>query len=96
VASFADLDAYKLAVSLADDLRAVGANLAEGLGRSSPADQQRFMLFARGSVYETQHWIERAFKRSLLTDDAFRERAASVGRLVNGLHRAHRRRATSN
>jgi four helix bundle protein len=118
VGSFEDLDAYRLAVSLADDLRAriadwasldqwtlgvqlirsadsVGANLAEAFGRASQADRHRFLLFARGSVYEMQHWIERALTRSLLTDDAFRERAASVGRLVNGLHRADRRRATT-
>ena len=119
MASFNDLDAYQLAVSLADDLRAivaewgsldqwtlgvqlirsadsVGANLAEAFGRASRADQQRFLLVARGSVYETQHWIERALTRSLLTDDAFRERAARVGKLVNGLHRAHRDRGTNN
>jgi four helix bundle protein len=119
VASFEDLDAYKLAVALADDLRgivrawgsldqwtlgvqlvrsadSVGANLAEAYGRATPADQERFLVFARGSVYETQHWIERALTRSLLADEAFRTRAARVGKLVNGLHRAHRRRATSN
>jgi four helix bundle protein len=119
VGSFQDLDAYKLAVALADDLRptvaqwgsldqwtvglqlirsadSVGANLAEAFGRATPADQARFLLIARGSVYETQHWIERALTRSLLADEAFRARAARVGKLVNGLHRAHRRRATSN
>jgi hypothetical protein len=38
----------------------------------------------------------RLAERSLLADEAFRARAARVGKLVNGLHRAHRRRATSN
>jgi four helix bundle protein len=80
VGSFEDLVAYKQAVSLADDLR-------------GSADQARFLLFARGSAYEVQHWIERAFARSLITDDTYRARAASVGRLVNGLHRANRRKA---
>jgi four helix bundle protein len=121
VSSFEDLDAYRHAVELADDLRgavgkwssidqwtlgvqliraadSVGANIAEAFGRHSPADQGRFLLIARGSVNETQHWIERAYARGLITGNDFRGRAARVGQLVNGLHRAHRKRgrATSN
>jgi hypothetical protein len=58
----------------------------------------RFLLFARGAAYELQHWIERVHTRALISDDRYRAEAASVGQLVNGLHRAHRKRsrATSN
>jgi four helix bundle protein len=45
----------------------VGADIAEGTGRSSPKDNRRFVDDARGSLYETRHWLRRAFRRSLLT-----------------------------
>jgi four helix bundle protein len=44
----------------------VGANIAEGYGRASPADDRRFIRTARGSLYETRHFLRRADKRSLL------------------------------
>jgi len=45
----------------------IGANIAEGSGRGSPVDNRRFIRMARGSLYETQHWLRRVYKRSLLT-----------------------------
>ncbi len=45
----------------------VGANIAEGYGRASPADHKRFVRTARGSLYETRHFLRRADKRGLLT-----------------------------
>ena len=91
-------DQWTVGVQLVRSADSVGSNIAEAFGRETPPDQLRFLLFARGSAYETQHWIERAFARSLIADDSYRARAAEIGRLVNGLHRAHRRRAraTSN
>ena len=47
----------------------VGANIAEGSGRGSPQDNKRFPYIARGSLYETKHWLRRAYKRNLLTTE---------------------------
>lgn len=47
----------------------IGANIAEGAGRGSFQDNRRFVRIARGSLYETQHWLRRAFKRQLLTNE---------------------------
>ena len=52
----------------------VGANIAEGTGRGSYQDNRRFIRIARGSLYETRHFLRRAFKRSLLNE-------AQVGKL---------------
>jgi four helix bundle protein len=45
----------------------IGANIAEGTGRGTVQDKRRFIRMARGSLYETKHWLRRAYKRSLLT-----------------------------
>ena len=45
----------------------IGANIAEGYGRGSGADNRRFVRTARGSLNETQHWLRRAFRRKLMT-----------------------------
>ncbi len=47
----------------------IGANIAEGSGRGIDQDYKRFLVMARGSLYETRHWLRRAFKRKLLSDN---------------------------
>lgn len=47
----------------------IGANIAEGSGRGSFQDNRRFVLIGRGSLNETKHWLRRAYKRKLLTDE---------------------------
>ena len=47
----------------------IGANIAEGTGRGSFQDNRRFIKIARGSLNETQHWLRRAYKRALLTNE---------------------------
>lgn len=44
----------------------VGANIAEGSGRGTYQDNRRFVLYARGSLYETQHFLRQAYRRQLI------------------------------
>lgn len=44
----------------------VGADIAEGTGRGTPKDNRRFVDDARGSLYETRHWLRRAYQRKLM------------------------------
>ena len=46
----------------------IGANIAEGSGRGTDPEFRRFLRVARGSLYETQHWLRRAYKRKLLSE----------------------------
>ncbi|MEO0928582.1 MAG: four helix bundle protein [Cyanobacteria bacterium J06643_13] len=45
----------------------IGANIAEGNGRYNIKDNQRFVKIARGSLYETIHWLRLACYRKLVT-----------------------------
>jgi four helix bundle protein len=45
----------------------IGANIAEGTGRGSFADNKRFAKIARGSLFEVKHWFRRAYRRKLLS-----------------------------
>jgi four helix bundle protein len=59
----------------------IGANIAEGSGRGSDKDFIRFLRIARGSLYETRHWLRRAYRRELLSA----EQANEVKRLLDEL-----------
>ena len=71
----------------------IGANIAEGTGRGSYADNRRFAKIARASLFEVKHWLIRAYKRNLLSE----EEIAFFQQLVKGLlpknkclHQCHR------
>jgi four helix bundle protein len=52
---------------------AVGANLAEGVGRGTPADNRRFIRIARGSLNETHYFCRQALQRSLMNEEEARQ-----------------------
>ena len=47
----------------------MGANIAEGNGRYNSKDNQRFVKIARGSLYETIHWLRLACHRKLVSTE---------------------------
>ncbi len=59
----------------------IGANIAEGSGRGSYQDNRRFVRMARGSLYETRHWLRRAFKRKLLTEEQINRLKVTIDEL---------------
>lgn len=64
----------------------IGANITEGEGRGSYQDNRRFVKIARGSLQETQHWLRRAFKRNLLTNEQIERLKPLVDKLSPSLN----------
>ena len=44
----------------------VGANIAEAYGRFHYGEKLQFLYYARGSLFETKYWLNRAQERALL------------------------------
>jgi four helix bundle protein len=80
---FAKITIGKQMVNAADG---VGSNIAEGTGRASSRDNLRFIKIARGSLYETKHWLRRAYKRNLLTPDEVSDLKPIISELVPKLN----------
>ena len=66
---------------LVNSADSIGANIAEGYGRGSHADNRRFARISRGSLFEVKHWLRRAYKRNLFSE----KEISNLQELVNEL-----------
>jgi len=64
----------------------IAANVSEGHGRYHYAEKRRFCQFARGSLYETRTWIQKAYNRDLLDDATFSQLDQDITRLAKMLN----------
>src|SRR5437763_17080889 len=81
---------WSIGMQLVRASAAIGANIAEGCGRWHKPDERRFLVMARGSLYETEHWLSRAVENGLL-DAAWLERLTRIAKALSGLLNAHGR-----
>ncbi len=64
----------------------IGANIAESFGRYSFGEKLQFLYYARGSLFETKYWLNRALKRGLQTDAqhvALASRISGIAQQIN-------------
>jgi len=54
------------------------ANVSKGLGRYHYNETRHFSYYARGSLFETQTWLDKAKKRKLINDEAFKRLLSSL------------------
>ena len=69
----------------------IGANIAEGTGKGMLLDHRRFVRVSRGSLYETKHWLRRAYVRKLLADSetqSLKSTLEELTRVLNGYVRS--------
>jgi four helix bundle protein len=61
----------------------IGANIAEAFGRFHYGEKLQFLYYARGSLFETKYWLNRALQRELMR----REQAQGYAEQLPGLAR---------
>ncbi len=86
VVSWPSFERWSLGLQLVRAADSIAANIAESAGRHHEADKRRLLLVARGSLYETEHWLIRAEARGLLSPGTS-ERLNEPGRALSGLIR---------
>ena len=47
----------------------ISANLAEGYGRYTAPDKNRFYMYSRGSFEETKGWLRKLIRRKIINKD---------------------------
>jgi four helix bundle protein len=92
VVQWPSLDLWTVGVQMVRAADSVGANIAEAEGRSTDADQRRFLIVARASALELQHWLDRAVMRRLGLPDGAQLEARRLGRMLNGLIKTRHQR----
>jgi len=86
VARWESFERWSLGIQLVRSADSVGANIAEAAGRWHVADKRRVLFIARGSLYETEHWLARAAARGLLKTD-YSAQIGEIARALSGLLR---------
>ncbi len=74
----------------------IGGNIAEGYGRYHYKDNRQFQFYARGSLEETGHWLRRAHRRKLISEERYQDltkMVAELGPQLNAYIRTLERRS---
>jgi len=56
----------------------IAANISEGFGRYHFKDSRNFLFYARGSLYETNTWLNKAYNRKLLKEPEYNDLKAQL------------------
>lgn len=63
---------YNIGSQVIRSVDSAGANIAEGYGRFHYKDSIKFYYNARGSLWESKHWVHLLYKRDLITNEEYR------------------------
>ena len=64
----------------------IGANIAESFGRFHFGEKIQFLYYARGSLFETKYWLNRASARELISavdTQSYVTRLTDIARQIN-------------
>jgi len=62
---------YNIGSQVIRSIDSIGANIAEGYGRFHYKDSVKFYYNARGSLWESKHWILLLYKRNLIDEEKY-------------------------
>ena len=78
---------YNIGNQVIRSIDSIGANIAEGYGRFHYKDSVKFYYNARGSLWESKHWIFLLYKRGLINKEKFEQLVSDLeilGKKLNG------------
>ena len=84
IASWSSFDKWSIGIQLVRSADSIGANIAEATGRWHTPDRRRFLVIARGSLCETEHWLLIAEDSGLLPPGSS-SRVEQIARPLSGL-----------
>lgn len=64
----------------------IGANIAESFGRYHFGEKIQFLYYARGSLFETKYWLNRASARELMSIEDAKNYAAKLTDIARQLN----------
>jgi len=64
----------------------IGANIAEAYGRFHYGEKLQFLYYARGSLFETKYWLNRARERNLMPPAEVQEYVSQLTDLARRLN----------
>lgn len=71
---------------LAEAADSIGANIAEAYGRFHYGEKLQFLYYARGSLFETKYWLNRALERALMPAAQVQDYASQTTNLARQLN----------
>ena len=64
----------------------IGANIAEAFGRFHYGEKLQFLYYARGSLFETKYWLNRALGRDLMSSTQVQDYSSQLTSLARQLN----------
>jgi len=64
----------------------IGANIAEAFGRFHYGEKLQFLYYARGSLYESKYWLNRAAARGLIPAQRVPEYASQLSQTAHQIN----------
>jgi four helix bundle protein len=71
---------------LAEAADSISANIAESYGRTGTKEVVNFLIYARGSMYETKDRLQKAIRRNLITSERGKEIMSHLEHLAPSLN----------
>lgn len=66
VIEWENFEKFSMGKQLVNAVDSISANISEGFGRFHYKDAKNFYYYARGSLFETKSWIQKASSRELI------------------------------
>ncbi|MCD6653285.1 MAG: four helix bundle protein [Sulfurovum sp.] len=89
---------YNMGNQVIRSIDSIGANIAEGYGRFHYKDSIKFYYNARGSLWESKHWVLLLYKRKLIQTEVFGkiiEKLNLLGKKLNSFIESIKRNAAN-